>query len=54
MLRDRKEGVIYLHWCALTIAAVGTYAGWVLLEKGIHGFHGTNILLYLLGVVVSD
>ncbi len=56
MLKDRKEGVVYLHWCALTIAAIATYLSWVAFAKANPGFQEiqrTNILEYLLGVVIA-
>ncbi|HTB81755.1 MAG TPA: hypothetical protein VK717_12800, partial [Opitutaceae bacterium] len=56
MLKDRKEGVVYLHWCALTIAAIVTYLSWVAFAKVSPGFQEiqrTNILEYLLGVVIA-
>jgi len=57
MLKDRKEGVIYLHWCALTLTAVGVYLGWMIFAKinpGFHGVQGSNVVLYLLGVIVAS
>jgi exopolysaccharide biosynthesis polyprenyl glycosylphosphotransferase len=57
MLKDRREGLVYLHWCALTIAAVGTYLGWVAFVRAwpsVHSVEGPNFLLYLLGVVVAS
>ncbi len=56
MLKDRKEGVVYLHWCALTIAAVAVYCGWVAFADASPAFHGVgeaNASLYLLGVVIA-
>ncbi|HTB81366.1 MAG TPA: hypothetical protein VK717_10815, partial [Opitutaceae bacterium] len=56
MLKDRKEGVVYLHWCALTIAAVAVYCGWVAFADTSSAFHGVgeaNASLYLLGVVIA-
>ncbi len=57
MIKNRKEGVIYLHWCALTSAAVGVYLGWLAFAKispGFHGVQGLNVVLYLLGVVIAS
>jgi len=57
MLKDRKEGVEYLHWCALSVTAVGVYLGWVWFAQASHGFRGVqgpNVLVYLLGVVVAS
>jgi len=56
MLKDRKEGVVYLHWCALTIAAIVTYLCWVAFAKANPGFQEiqrTTVLEYLLGVVIA-
>src|SRR6267154_5557128 len=57
MLKNRKEGVIYLHWCALTCAAVGVYMGWRAFAKispDFHGVQGANVVLYLLGVIIAS
>lgn len=57
MLKNRKEGIVYLHWCALTIAAVCVYVGWLAFAKispGFHGVQGANVMLYLLGVVIAS
>jgi len=57
MLKDRREGLVYLHWCALTAVSVGVYLGWVAFIRAwpsIHQVEGTNFLLYLLGVVVAS
>ncbi|HXC01280.1 MAG TPA: exopolysaccharide biosynthesis polyprenyl glycosylphosphotransferase [Opitutaceae bacterium] len=57
MLKDRKEGVVYLHWCSLTVAASGVYLGWLAFAKispGFHGVQGPNVLLYLFGVVIAS
>jgi exopolysaccharide biosynthesis polyprenyl glycosylphosphotransferase len=57
MLKNRNEGVIYLHWCALTCAAVGVYLGWLAFAKAspdFHGVQGANVMLYLLGVVIAS
>jgi exopolysaccharide biosynthesis polyprenyl glycosylphosphotransferase len=57
MLKDRKEGVVYLHWCSLTVAASGVYLGWLVFAKispGFHGVQGPNVLLYLFGVVIGS
>jgi len=57
MLKDRREGLVYLHWCALTIASVGVYLGWVAFIRAfptIHQVEGPNLLLYLLGIIVAS
>jgi exopolysaccharide biosynthesis polyprenyl glycosylphosphotransferase len=57
MLKDRREGVVYLHWCSLTVAASGVYLGWLAFAKfspGFHGVQGPNVLLYLFGVVIAS
>ena len=57
MLKDRREGLVYLHWCALTIVAVAVYLGWVAFIRAwpaTHQVEGPNFLLYLLGVVVAS
>lgn len=57
MLKDRKEGVLYLHWCALSVTAVGLYLAWVAFAQAWHGLHaveGPYVLVYLLGVVVAS
>ena len=57
MLKDRREGLVYLHWCALTIVAVAVYLGWVAFIRAwpsIHQVEGPNFLLYLLGVIVAS
>src|ERR1017187_7000809 len=57
MLKDRREGLVYLYWCALTIVAVAVYLGWVAFIRAwpsIHQVEGPNFLLYLLGVVVAS
>jgi exopolysaccharide biosynthesis polyprenyl glycosylphosphotransferase len=57
MLKDRREGLVYLHWCALTIASVGVYLGWVAFIRAwpaTHQIEGPNFLLYLLGVIVAS
>jgi len=57
MLKDRKEGVVHLHWCALTITAAGVYLAWLAFAKispGFHGVQGPNVLLYLFGVVIAS
>jgi exopolysaccharide biosynthesis polyprenyl glycosylphosphotransferase len=57
MLKDRKEGVVYLHWCALVVTAVGIYLGWLAFAKispGFHGVQGSTVMLYLFGVVIAS
>jgi len=57
MLKDRREGLVYLHWCALTVVSVGVYLAWVAFIRAwpsIHQVQGPNFLLYLLGVVVAS
>jgi len=57
MLKDRKDGVLYLHWCALSVTAVGVYLAWVWFSHSAHGFRGVEgpyVLTYLLGVVVAS
>ena len=57
MLKDRREGLVYLHWCALTIISVAVYLGWVAFINAwpsIHPVDGSDLLLYLLGVIVAS
>ncbi|HWZ94464.1 MAG TPA: exopolysaccharide biosynthesis polyprenyl glycosylphosphotransferase [Opitutaceae bacterium] len=57
MLKDRKDGVVYLHWCALTVAAAGAYIGWLAFAEAspaFHGVRGPNVWLYLFGVVIAS
>jgi exopolysaccharide biosynthesis polyprenyl glycosylphosphotransferase len=57
MLKDRREGLVYLHWCALTAVAVAVYLCWVAFIRAwpsIRPVEGPNFLLYLLGVIVAS
>lgn len=57
MLRDRREGVVYLYWCLQTFAAVGTYLAWVAFVQAwptSHPLDGTKVMFYLLGVVLAS
>jgi exopolysaccharide biosynthesis polyprenyl glycosylphosphotransferase len=57
MLKDRQEGLHCLHGIALTLTAVGVFAGWAgLLEltKWIRLAEPVNLPLYLVGVVAGS
>ena len=45
MLKDRREGLVYLYWCGLTIVAVAVYLGWVAFIRAwpsVHPVEGPN------------
>lgn len=53
MIKDRKEGLIFLQGCALGIAAAAVFLGWAwLVERTgwIHLLRSVNVPLYLLGI----
>jgi len=57
VFKDRRDGMVYLHWCALTATAVGAYLGWLAFAAGRPTFNPlpqAGIFLYLLGVIVAS
>ncbi len=57
MLKDRKEGVAYIHSAALALAAASVYVAWLTYARSSPAFHGVGVkngLLYLLGVVIAS
>jgi len=55
MIKDRKEGVLYLHECALALTSAGVYLGWIEVARatGFRLVDTFNTSLYLLGIVVA-
>jgi exopolysaccharide biosynthesis polyprenyl glycosylphosphotransferase len=57
VLTDRREGVVYLYWCAQTFAAVATYLAWVAFISAwptAYPLDGTKVMFYLLGVILAS
>jgi exopolysaccharide biosynthesis polyprenyl glycosylphosphotransferase len=57
MFKNRTEGVVYLHWCALGLLTVATYRGWVAVAEAhprlFPGVDRAYANRYLLGVVIA-
>jgi exopolysaccharide biosynthesis polyprenyl glycosylphosphotransferase len=58
MFKNRREGMVYLHWCALSFLAVALYLAWVEIALSypvfFTGIDRKYTTIYLLGVIVAS